>query len=417
MRLRPSAVALLLVVFAIAPAGAALAPGDSTRTLQHGGLSRSYLLHVPASYGGATAVPLVLDVHGAGSNAEQQRLISGMVAVSDREGFLLAHPEGVANAWNAGLCCPGGTPDDVGFIRAVVAAIAAEGNVDPARVYATGLSNGGAISQRLACDAADLFAAAAPMAFPVAFRPLSECRPVRPIPVMTFMGLVDVLVRYDGGLFPSAPATFDYWHDVDGCTGTTPDVVVAEGDSRCETYTRCASGVEAGLCSITAETFGGAFFDGHILYLNDDFVLADVAWAFLSRFRLPDAPATFRTGTLDGTTRLKPRGQAATTTDAAWEVGVGTGTWWASDSAGNAFAGATRGKGRRRTLVFSTDAATSLLAVVAEGLGVDPATLAFDGDPTLRASIGRRARVTGTVKIGGASTAAFRVKLAGQLAQ
>ena len=150
------------------------------------------------------------------------------------------------------------------------------------------------------------------MAFPVPFRPLSECRPVRPIPVLTFMGLVDVLVRYDGGLFPSAPATSDYWHDVDGCTGTTPDVVVAEGDSRCETYTRCASGVEAGLCSITAETFGGAFFDGHILYLNDDFVLADVAWAFLSSFRLPDAPASFRTRFSSG---VEPP-QAATTTSA-----------------------------------------------------------------------------------------------------
>jgi polyhydroxybutyrate depolymerase len=412
MRFLPWATAAFLGLLATAPATAALVPGDARRMLDHGGLARSYLLHVPPSYDGASAVPLVLDFHGYTSNAEQQRSISGMVAVSDREGFLLAHPEGIGESWNAGLCCPGAAPDDLGFIRAVVAAISAEGNVDAARVYATGLSNGGAISQRLACDAADLFAASAPMAFPVPFRPLSECHPVRPIPVLTFMGLVDALVLYEGGVFPSAPATFDYWHDVDGCTGTTPDVVVTEGDSRCETFTHCASGVEAGLCSITAQTFNGLPFDGHILYLNDDFVLAEVAWAFLSRFRLPDAPASFRTATVEGTSRLKLRGQAAITANVTWEVGVGAGTWWASDAADHAFAGTARGKGRRRTLVLTTDAATSLLDVIADGLGVDPSTLAIDGDPTLRATMGRRVRIAGTVKVGGTTTGTFRVKLA-----
>ena len=410
------ALAALACVLAAAPAGAALIPGDSTRTLVHGGLTRSYLLHVPPSYDGATAVPLVLDFHGWGSNAVQQRTISGMRAVSDREGFLLVHPEGIKEAWNAGLCCPGGAPDDLGFVRALVATVADDGNVDAARIYTTGLSNGGAMSQRLACDAADLFAAAAPMAFPVPLRPLSQCHPVRPIPVLTFMGLVDVLVRYDGGGFASAPATFDYWHDVNGCAGTTPDVIVTQGDSRCETYTNCASGVEAGLCSITAATFGGTRIDGHVLYFNDDFVLADVAWTFLSRFQLPDAPASFRTGMLDGTTRLKPRGQAAITTDASWEVGIGTGTWWAN-AAGTAFAGAARGKGRHRTLTFGTDATTTLLAVIGDSLGVDPATLALDGEPRLRATVGRRARIAGTVKLAGASTGSFRVKLAGRLAQ
>src|SRR6185503_15233838 len=101
------------------PAIAALTPGDSTRTLDHGGRTRQYLLHVPASYDGATAVPLVLDFHGFGSNAIQQRGISGMVAVSNREGFLLAHPDGINMTWNAGTCCGNFQIDDVGFIRAV----------------------------------------------------------------------------------------------------------------------------------------------------------------------------------------------------------------------------------------------------------------------------------------------------------
>jgi polyhydroxybutyrate depolymerase len=357
----------------------------------------------------------VLDFHGYTSNAEEQRAISGMLAVSEREGFLLAHPQGIGNAWTAGLCCPGGAPDDVGFVRALVAAIAAEGNVDATRVYATGLSNGGAISQRLACDAADLIAASAPMSFPIPFRPLSECHPSRPVPVLTFMGLVDVLVRWNGGLFPSAPATLDFWHDLDGCEGTSPDVVVAHGDSRCETYTGCAAGVEAGLCSITAATFGGSMIDGHILYLNDDFVLADVAWAFLSRFRLPTPPASFRTATVDGTTRLKRRGVPAITTSASWEIGLGADTWWARDDAGHELAGAARGKGHRRTLALSTDAATTLLSIIAERLGADPATISLMGALDLRATVSRRARIVGIFEVGGATAASFRVKVAGPL--
>ena len=406
---------LLLGLLAIGPAEAVLTPGDSTRPLPYGGLARQYLLHVPASYDGSTAVPLVLDHHGYCSNAVQQKFISGMVAVSDREGFLLAHPDGIDNAWDAGLCCPGGTPDDVGFIRAVVAAISAEGNIDASRIYATGLSNGGAISQRLACEAADLFAASAPLAFPVPARPLSECRPSRPMPVLTFMGLVDVLVEYNGGLFPSAAETFDYWHDLNNCTGTTPDVLVTQGDSRCETYTQCASGVETGLCSITAETFGGAFFDGHILYLNDDFVLSDLVWSFLSRFRLPDLTAAVRRGPLTGTTRLKVAGTPANTKDVTWQFGVGNGTWWGSDKAERFFTGPATGKKRRRNLVPTTDGAGQLLAVVAEQAGVDPATIAWDGEPKLKGALGKRAKVTGTLRITGATTGTWRVKLAGKL--
>ena len=408
----PTVVAILLL--AGAPAHAAFPTGNSTQTLESGGRMRSYLVHVPASYDGSTAVPLVLDFHGLGSNAVQQRAISGMVAISDREGFLLVHPDGIDNAWNAGMCCSTAT-DDVEFVRALVATVSSQANVEASRVYATGLSNGGAMTQRLACDAADLFAAAAPMAFPVPFRPSSQCHPVRPVPVLTFMGLVDVLVRYDGALFPSAPATLDFWHDVNACEAAVPDAVVVQGASRCETFTSCRDGVESGLCSITARTFGGSPIDGHVLYFNDDFVLAEVAWAFLSRFRLSDRPASFRTYALTGTTRLKRQGEKPVVQDATWTAGFGDDTWWATDGDERPFAGSEPGKGRRRKLVFTTDAATTLAAAIAERLGVDAESVTFDRDPTLRATLGKRARVAGIVRFGGASPGALAVKLAGRL--
>lgn len=268
-----------------------LTPGDHSRSLVFDGLTRSYEVHVPPSYAGADPVPLVVDIHGFSSDTSFQRAISGFLALSDVEGFIVVWPQGVANAWNGGACCSTAT-DDVGFLRALVAQIEVDANVNHDRIYATGLSNGGAMTHRLACEAADLFAAAAPLAFPISSVPPSSCVPSRPIPVLTFMGLTDVLIPYNGGSFPSAQATIDHWRSVNAC-GTGPyDVHTASGASYCDYDTTCAIGVEAGLCSITANSFGGQYFDGHILYLNPDYDLEIVAWDFLSRFRLtPPVPA------------------------------------------------------------------------------------------------------------------------------
>jgi len=191
--------AILVGALPAARAVGVLAPGLNARTLTFDSQTRAYDIYVPASYSGGVAVPLVVDMHGFGSNKDQQRLLSGFQQRSDLEGFLVAYPQGLFNSWNAGTCCGQAAAqniDDVGFLRAMVDAIAAEANVDPRRIYATGLSNGGAMTQRLACDAADVFAAAAPMAFPIPFNPLSTCQPSRPIAVLMFMGLTDQLVPY-----------------------------------------------------------------------------------------------------------------------------------------------------------------------------------------------------------------------------
>jgi polyhydroxybutyrate depolymerase len=268
-----------------ASAFAALAPGDYTRTLVFDSQTREYDVHVPASYDGSQPVPLAVDMHGFSSNKGVQRAISGMQARSNAEGFIAVYPQGLFNSWNAGTCCGQAVAqniDDVGFLRAMVAAVSAEANIDPRRIYATGLSNGGAMTQRLACEAADLFAAAAPMAFPIPFAPLSTCQPSRPIAVLMFMGLTDQLVSY-----ATAGPSFQYWRTFDGCAGGSPDESVVTGDSFCDTYTQCDAGVEAGLCSILSTS--PAPYEGHVLYFNNDLNLSVAAWNFLSRFQLPAA--------------------------------------------------------------------------------------------------------------------------------
>jgi polyhydroxybutyrate depolymerase len=329
------------------PALAAFLPGDHTRALPFGGLVRTYRVHVPSSYDGSVPVPLVVDIHGFSSNATEQELISGMRTESDAHGFLVVYPQGLNDAWNAGICCGNTTIDDVGFIRALVGAISGEANIDPRRVYVTGLSNGGAMSQRLACDAADLFAAAVPMSFPIPLRPLSICRPVRAMPVLTMMGLTDDLVPYNGGRFGSAPATFAYWRDVDGCGSGPPDQVVERGRSRCETYTACAPGVRTGLCSIFSDSFVGTAIEGHVVYLNDDFVLADVAWQFLSSFQLPDVTAPAES-VLAGRATMKIDGRRQVPVPLRWNLRLGAGTWGATTADGAPLSGSWTRKRRNR---------------------------------------------------------------------
>jgi polyhydroxybutyrate depolymerase len=144
--------------------------------MRFGGLNRSYDIHIPSSYDGLTSVPLVLDFHGFGSNKEQQALISGFIEKSGEEGFIVVHPQGFQNSWNSEFICCGSALDenidDEGFTRAIVDEISGALNIDRGRVYATGLSDGGAFSHFLACEAADVFAAVAPVSFPLAATPL-----------------------------------------------------------------------------------------------------------------------------------------------------------------------------------------------------------------------------------------------------
>ena len=288
-----------------------LTPGDHWRALPFEATQRVYVLHVPNGYDGRNPVPLVIDLHGLQSNPTRAAGLFGFRALSETEGFIVAHPLGLfgkANApeaetgsssttggpsFNAGWCCgdaPLASTHDVGFIRTMVQAITAEANIDRARVYATGHSNGGHLSYRLACEAADLIAAVAPVAGRVALYPLSTCQPSRPIAVIEFAGLHDPLVPYHENFYfsPSAPDSLAFWRDTNGCGSGPPDERLELGASHCETYVSCDAGVQVELCSVEASQT--SYVPGHILYLNPDIDIARTAWEFLSRFRMERTP-------------------------------------------------------------------------------------------------------------------------------
>jgi polyhydroxybutyrate depolymerase len=255
--------------------GATLEPGDHELTLEHDGVTREYLVHVPPSYANSAAVPLVVDMHGFTSNARQQAAL-GWRAKADTEGFIVVHPQGLANSWNGGdLCCGNSQQnevDDEGFIRALVSQMQRDACIDNKRVYATGLSNGGAMAHLLACNAADVFAAAAPVSMS---NGVSGCTPARPISVVMTRGTDDPLVPFNGGfLFASAEEDFERWGSLNGCAGEP----AAAGDL-CQTLSGCSAGVEVSLCTLDA---------GHVLYDNaQNFNVPDFVWATFQRQRLP----------------------------------------------------------------------------------------------------------------------------------
>lgn len=253
------------------------APAGSFQwTVDSGGRTRTLRLHVPSGYDPAQPTPLVLNFHGYTSNAQQQEAYSGMIARANAQGFIAVHPEGVSSSWNAGTCC--GTAaqsavDDVGFVDDLLDAVSAEYCVDPARIYATGMSNGGFMSHRLACDLSHRIAAIASVA---GYDVTTSCAPERPVPVIHFHGTADGTVDYNG-----VAGTIADWVARNGCS-TDAETTYDNGNTTCETYAGCEAGAEVVSCTITngGHTWPGAFG------ANDGVHATDAGWEFVSRFRL-----------------------------------------------------------------------------------------------------------------------------------
>ena len=232
----------------------ALPPGDHTLDLVHGGTTRSYILHVPLGYANTAPTPLVLNLHGLTESAMIQALSTGMNETADEHAFLVAYPTGLDASWNGGggVCCgPSGlaNTDDVGFSIAVVDDVAARVCLDRKRVYATGMSAGGVMAHRLACEAAHVFAAIGPVAGTLSL-PADQCHPSRPVPVLHFHGTADSAAPYAGGLLPGAVATAAGWAARDGCTDAAPLESFRNGDTHCDTWSACPGGASVTLCTI-----------------------------------------------------------------------------------------------------------------------------------------------------------------------
>ncbi|GAB4504230.1 MAG: PHB depolymerase family esterase [Anaerolineales bacterium] len=243
--------------------GTALQPGDFLRVLSVGGLERSYRLHVPSSFSLERPSALVLAFHGGGGNADNMVRLTGFDALAEQEGFLVVYPNGTGRldekllTWNGGECCGYAQEqnvDDVAFVRAIVDDLRAFATLDESRIYATGISNGGILSYRLACDAADLFAAIAPVAGTLNY---PSCSPTEPVSVLHIHGSADEHLPYDGGVgkesltgvtFASVADSLRFWTQFNHCDPAP--LSSQQGNLRHATYANCAPGGQVELYAI-----------------------------------------------------------------------------------------------------------------------------------------------------------------------
>ena len=266
MRLRAATVLVLLAACGGSSGSGDKAPPPAVqrRQLEVAGLSRGYRLYVPLSLDRRRPAPLVLVLAGVGNPAESMVETTQLDRLADSAGFVVAYPEGVNRTWNAGYCCLLGAttgPDDVGFLTRVIDDVASDHRIDPARVFAVGVSAGGMMAHRLGCERPDRIAGVGSVAG--AMIP-DACRPARPVSVIEIHGTADPLVPYEGGstaggaTAPSPPtvAVAERWAELDRCP--SPAATRADGPVTTATWTGCADGT--GVKLITIEGGGHTWY-------------------------------------------------------------------------------------------------------------------------------------------------------------
>ena len=197
----------------------------ATDSFSFGGTMRKYLLYIPTSYTGTHAVPFVMVLHGLGDDINNFKDIR-FEDVADTANFIFAIPQALvdplsqATAWNSGAGNFGVTlnanVDDVGFLNALIDTVAAHYMLDQARLFSTGFSMGGFMSNRLACELNSRIAAIASVSGTIGNG--ITCHPTRAIPVAHFHGTSDQVVLYHNNLYGNDPeALVAYWAAHDHC--------------------------------------------------------------------------------------------------------------------------------------------------------------------------------------------------------
>ncbi len=278
---------------------------DAEQTLEFGGIKRVYRVHVPTVYNKEIPAPLVFVLHGGGSTGKPMDKLTGLNALADKKGFFVVYPDGFEKSWNDGRkTVKNPKIDDVGFISALIDHIAKTYAIDRKRVYSSGISNGGMMSSRLACELSDKIAAIATVAGNLNADIAPNCKPKTPIPVLIMHGIGDTIVPFAGGaVFTfggqgqggnvlSVQSALQFWAENNACS-PKPQTVDFDADPkdgtkvRRDLFTGCKHNADVAVYSITN---GGHTWPGGWQYAAESFVGkttrdingSEIIWDFFS---------------------------------------------------------------------------------------------------------------------------------------
>jgi polyhydroxybutyrate depolymerase len=234
----------------------------NTVDIRINGFRRTYLVHVPPGYKPESPLPLVVVIHGAFDTAKGMEKVSGFSELADREGFVVLYPNGMGimgflQHWNAGHCCGKAAEDqldDVGYVAETIKDVCSRLKIDRDRIYMVGFSNGGMLAYRFAAERGDLLAAVAPLAASIGGKPSEDAPqwhipdPRHPLSVISFHGLEDDDVPYEGGpsrhrggtrTYWSVEKSIEFWVGKNGCSQEAKEAYFSEGAVHLKSWVDC----------------------------------------------------------------------------------------------------------------------------------------------------------------------------------
>jgi len=268
------------------------------------GTLRTYFVHLPNGSASTPDLPLVINLHGFGSNATEQAAYSRFNSLADLNDFIVVYPEGLVASlpelgdgqhWNSGFQTG---VADVQFMNDIIDIMWNEYAIDLSRVYVTGMSNGGFMAYTLACELGDRVAAISSVTGSMLNLSIANCDPERPIPVLQFHGTEDQIVPYEGSdIIAPVEQVVSYWAQNNGCAD---EPVVSEimdsntSDNSTVTrslYNDCPDGLQVDFYRIVGggHTWPGALIEQPQLgETNRDISASSLSWSFFERFVHPN---------------------------------------------------------------------------------------------------------------------------------
>ena len=258
-------------------------------TIEHNGVDRRFKIYEPSKLSPNVALPVLFNFHSYGSNADQQLIYGDFRGLADEEAFILVVPQGSllegTTHWNSDSeFTSKSTADDLGFVSRMIDELETRYNIDNTKVYAAGMSNGGAMSLYLACSLSDQITAVASVTGFMSADLISNCGAIDPTSVILIHGTADSVVSWESGLGGgSILGIGEFWAEHNNCSQSSQTALEDyNGDS--------VSGVIHQHSGCDAETLVQVYEITDMDHIwpeswrGDDVDGAKVVWDFLKQF-------------------------------------------------------------------------------------------------------------------------------------